>query len=58
MPEIKEVHHTHDQPVKILLQKSKGGYNWEIHVSGKSVAEILPIIRDANAKLAKECRGA
>jgi hypothetical protein len=54
----KTVIHESGQPIKILLQKTSIGYNWEIHVSGGSVAEILPTIRDANTKLAREYKGA
>jgi hypothetical protein len=53
-----KVIHEHGKPIKILLQKTSSGYNWEIHVSGASVAEIMPVIREANRKLKGEYGGA
>jgi hypothetical protein len=50
--EIKEIHHKHDQPLKILLQKNTaGGFNWEIHYTGKTLEEIMPVIEAANNKM-------
>lgn len=46
--------HKHEQQVKILLQKVKGGYFWEIHATGAKVADILPILREADRKLRNE----
>jgi hypothetical protein len=46
--------HKSSQPLKILLQKTNSGYNWEIHCSGDGLAEILPIIREADKKLKNE----
>ena len=43
--------------MKILLQKIKTGYSWEIRVQGKNIAEILPELRSANAALKREYRG-
>jgi hypothetical protein len=37
--------HKSGLPLKILLQKTSGGYNWEIHCSGGSTSEILPITK-------------
>lgn len=53
-----KVIHEHGKPIKILLQKTSSGYNWEVHVSGASVAEIMPVIREANRKLKGEYGGA
>jgi hypothetical protein len=55
--ETKEVIHKNDQPLKILLQKIKTGYRWEIHIQGKDIAEILPELRSANAALKREYGG-
>ncbi|MGD0954668.1 MAG: hypothetical protein ABR985_20170 [Methanotrichaceae archaeon] len=55
--ETKEVVHKNEQPMKILLQKIKTGYSWEISVQGKNIAEILPELRSANAALKREYRG-
>lgn len=46
--------HKNAQPLKVSLQKTSGGYNWEIHCSGITVAEILPVIREVNNKLKSE----
>ena len=46
--------HKNDQPVKVLLQKTANGYNWEIHCSGATAAEILPIVKELNNKLKSE----
>lgn len=46
--------HKSGQPLKILLQKTSSGYNWEIHCSGGNLAEILPIIREADKKIKNE----
>jgi hypothetical protein len=42
--------------LKVLLQKISGGYNWEIHCSGGSTSEILPItkIKEISVKLDAE----
>ena len=49
--------HEYGNPVKIHLYKTaKDGYAWEIHVSGASVAGIMPVIREANHKLKREFR--
>ena len=53
-----KVIHEYGDPVKIHLQKTAAGYNWEIHVSGVSVAEIMPVLREANRKLKGEYGGA
>lgn len=52
--EVKEVIHKNHQPLKVLLQKTQNGYNWEIHVQGRNLSEILPVLRDANAAIRKE----
>ncbi len=52
--DVKEVIHKHGQPIKILLQKTLSGYNWEVHVSGKDLAEVLPKLREANNQLKGE----
>jgi len=52
--ETKEVVHKNEQPMKVLLQKIKTGYSWEISVQGKNIAEILPELRSANAALKRE----
>ena len=60
MPESKpskEVVHVNGQPLKVILQKTATRFNWEVHVSGANVAEILPIIREANTKLMREYKG-
>jgi hypothetical protein len=54
MADTKLALHQNQQPLKILLQKTSSGYNWEIHYNGKDLAEILPKIREANAALKKE----
>ncbi len=47
--------HEHASPVKIHLYKTaKDGFAWEVHVYGGSVAEIMPVIREANHKLKSE----
>lgn len=48
------VEHRSTQPLKIMLQKTSKGVNWEIHYSGSNLAEILPEIRKAHAALKKE----
>ena len=53
-----KVIHEYGNPVKIHLMKTSSGYNWEVHVSGASVAEIMPVIREANRKLKGEYGGA
>lgn len=53
-----KVIHEYGDPVKIHLQKTAAGYNWEVHVSGASVAEIMSVIREANRKLKGEFGGA
>lgn len=58
MVETKQVIHKNDQPIKIHLQKNSAGYTWVIDVSGASVTEILPILREANKKLKSEYGGA
>lgn len=50
--------HTNEHPVKVILQKAKGGYSWEIHVSGSSTDQILAVLREANKKLKSEYREA
>jgi hypothetical protein len=40
--ETQEVIHKQGQPLKVLLQKTREGYNWEIHIQGEDIAEILP----------------
>lgn len=45
---------TYRPPVKISLQKSRNSYDWQIHVSGSTVDEVLPILRDADTKLRNE----
>ena len=57
MVESKQVIHENGQPVKIHLQKNAKGYTWVIDVSGSAVAEILPILREANRKLKGEYGG-
>jgi hypothetical protein len=49
--------HKSGLPLKVLLQKTSSGYNWEIHCSGDSLSEILPIIREANTKIRNEYGG-
>ena len=49
--EIKETHHKHDQPLKVLLQKTANGYNWEVHVSGANVNEMLLTVKEIDNKL-------
>jgi hypothetical protein len=46
--------HKSGLPLKVLLQKTSGGYNWEIHCSGGSMSDILPIIREADKKIKNE----
>jgi hypothetical protein len=55
--ETKEVIHKQDQPMKVLLQKTRVGYNWEIHIQGKDIAMIMPELRSANAALKREYGG-
>ncbi|VVB64564.1 Uncharacterised protein [uncultured archaeon] len=56
--EIKEVIHKNLDPLKIILQKSHAsGFNWEIHIQGRDLAEILPKLREANSKLKGEYGG-
>ena len=55
--ETKEVVHKNEQPMKVLLQKIKTGYSWEIHIQGKNIAEILPELRSAKAALKREYGG-
>jgi hypothetical protein len=50
-----KVIHEYGDPVKINLYKTtKDGYIWDVHVSGASVAGIMPVIREANHKLKSE----
>ena len=54
-----KVIHEYGNPVKIHLYKTaKDGYIWDVHASGTSVAEIMPVIREANRKLKGEYGGA
>ena len=54
-----KVVHEYGNPVKIHLYKTaKDGYIWDVHASGASVAEIMPVIREANRKLKGEYGGA
>lgn len=55
--ESKEVIHRNDQPLRIVLQKGSKGYNWEIHIQGKDLAEVQPILREANNAMKKEYGG-
>ena len=55
--ETKEVIHKQGQMVKVLLQKTREGYNWEIHIQGEDIAEILPELRSANSSLEKRIWG-
>ncbi|NPV63562.1 MAG: hypothetical protein HPY61_13235 [Methanotrichaceae archaeon] len=54
MAESKEVHHVHDQPIKVILQTTKSGYKWEITVQGSTTAAIMPVLRETNEKLKRE----
>jgi len=54
MAESKEVHYIHDQALRVILQKTGSGYHWEVHCQGANLAEILPLIREANNKLKNE----
>ncbi|NPV62798.1 MAG: hypothetical protein HPY61_09255 [Methanotrichaceae archaeon] len=58
MVDTKEVIHKNYSPLKILLQKTSVGYNWEIHYNGTSLEEILPVIREADQKMKREYGGA
>jgi hypothetical protein len=49
--ETKEVIHKNENPLKVLLQKTANGYNWEVHVSGSNVSEMLLTVREINNKL-------
>jgi len=55
--ETKEVVHKNEQPMKVLLQKIKTGYSWEIHIQGKNIAEILPELRSSKRSLEKRIWG-
>ena len=55
--ETKEVIQKQGQPMKVLLQKTRKGYNWEIHIQGKDIAEILPELRSANVAMKREFGG-
>lgn len=57
MAEIKEIIHKNDQLLKILFQKTGSGYNWEIHITGNELFEIMPKLREANNKLKGEYSG-
>jgi hypothetical protein len=54
MEQPREVIHKNGQPMKIHLQKVKGGYTWEIHAYGGTVNELLPLLREADRKLRNE----
>lgn len=43
--------------MKVLLQKTRTGYNWEITVQGANITDILPELRSANAALRREYGG-
>ncbi|GAB6266210.1 MAG: hypothetical protein STSR0001_16570 [Methanothrix sp.] len=54
-----KVIHEYGNPVKIHLYKTaKDGSIWDVHASGAFVAEIMPVIREANRKLKGEYGGA
>jgi len=55
--EVKEVIHKTGEPLKIILQTTGTGYHWEIHVQGRTLAEIMPLLREANNKLKGEYGG-
>ena len=55
--ETKEIIHKNDCPLKIVLLKGRDCYNWEIHVNGRSIAEIVPQIHEANNRLRGEFGG-
>ncbi|MGA9099958.1 MAG: hypothetical protein WB392_13615 [Methanotrichaceae archaeon] len=46
--EVKEVIHKNSEPPKIILQRTDTRYHWEIHVQGRTSAEIIPVIGEAN----------
>jgi hypothetical protein len=49
--------HSYDkspEPVKVKLMKMSRGMQWEITVSGSSLAEVLPQLRQANNALKDE----
>jgi len=45
------IHHVHDHPMKIKLERTKGGYKWEVHVSGSDLEEVLSKIEEADQQL-------
>ena len=55
--ETKEVIHRNATPLKVVLTQHNQGYYWEIHVSGSTLAEIMPLLREANNKLKGEYGG-
>ncbi len=46
--------HKSAQPLKIILTQSKGNHFWEISAAGESLAEIMPVLKEADSRLKKE----
>jgi hypothetical protein len=44
MADVKEVRHSQEDPLRIILYKRKEGYGWKITFSGKTIDEIMPVI--------------
>ena len=54
-PDIKEVRHMNDQPIKLTLQKcSDGSYQWNISVQGQDYREMMAEVHAINAAMKKE----
>jgi len=58
-----KVEHIHStgamlEPMKIKLEKNSKGFNWEISIHGKDLAEILPKLEEANQALQGKYGGA
>ena len=55
-----KVIHVHEggNPIRIHLYKGDKKYTWDIHVAGQSLAEIMPMVGEANRKLNSEYGGA
>ncbi len=48
----KTIVHERDHPVKIRLNNNgKGGYSWEIYISGHNADEILPQLHEIDGRL-------
>lgn len=59
MVDSKVIHiHESGKPVEIRLYKGDNKYTWEIHITGQNLAEIMPVVIEANRKLKSVYGGA